>query len=80
LGVPHNECTRFATRSPAKPAISCAPLPGPAIALRAVIYKTQTCLEGQMEFSEIETQPDLELDPTIWEGLDQWLSPWVGEA
>jgi hypothetical protein len=33
-----------------------------------------------MEFSEIETQPDLGLDPTIWEGLDQWLSPWVGEA
>jgi len=32
-----------------------------------------------MEYPEIETTPDLAIDPTIWEGLDHWLSPYTGE-
>jgi hypothetical protein len=33
-----------------------------------------------MDHTELETNPDLDIDPTIWEGLDQWLSPWTGGA
>ncbi|MGZ3686633.1 MAG: hypothetical protein ACXVCI_22480, partial [Bdellovibrionota bacterium] len=51
--------------------------PGPGLALR---LRTNTCKEGKMDNQEHELDCNLELETTIWEGLDSWLSQWTMEA